>query len=49
MFPFIFAVLYGERYNDLEKYVCSLKDDDVALDHYHPCSALTVKHVSVNS
>ncbi|XP_077209760.1 putative ATP-dependent RNA helicase DDX60 isoform X2 [Paroedura picta] len=38
-------VLYGERYNDLEKYVCSLKDNDVLLDHYHPCAALTVKHI----
>ncbi|XP_066487732.1 probable ATP-dependent RNA helicase DDX60 isoform X2 [Tiliqua scincoides] len=38
-------VLYGERYNDLEKYVCSLKDDDILIDHYHPCAALTVNHI----
>ncbi|KAL8207250.1 UNVERIFIED_CONTAM: hypothetical protein K2H54_050771 [Gekko kuhli] len=38
-------VVYGERYNDLEKYVCSLKDDDFAIDHYHPCAALTVDHI----
>nr|XP_056711038.1 probable ATP-dependent RNA helicase DDX60 [Euleptes europaea] len=38
-------VTYGERYNDLEKYVCSLKGDDFAIDHYHPCAALTVDHI----
>ncbi|XP_077209763.1 putative ATP-dependent RNA helicase DDX60 isoform X2 [Paroedura picta] len=38
-------VVYGERYNDLEKYVCSLKDDAFAIDHYHPCAALTVDHI----
>uniref|UniRef100_A0A8D0HKL6 DExD/H-box helicase 60 n=1 Tax=Sphenodon punctatus TaxID=8508 RepID=A0A8D0HKL6_SPHPU len=38
-------VLYGERYNDLEKYVCSLKDDSFIIDHYHPCAALTVSHI----
>ncbi|XP_066488828.1 probable ATP-dependent RNA helicase DDX60 isoform X2 [Tiliqua scincoides] len=38
-------VLYGERYNDLEKYVCSLKDNDILIDHYHPCAALTVNHI----
>uniref|UniRef100_A0ACB8E7R2 Uncharacterized protein n=1 Tax=Sphaerodactylus townsendi TaxID=933632 RepID=A0ACB8E7R2_9SAUR len=38
-------VLYGERYNDLEKHVCSLKDNDVVLDHYHPCAALTANHI----
>ncbi|KAG6932369.1 DExD/H-box helicase 60, partial [Chelydra serpentina] len=38
-------VLHGERYNDLEKYVCSLKDNDFVIDHYHPCAALTVSHI----
>ncbi|XP_056658848.1 probable ATP-dependent RNA helicase DDX60 isoform X2 [Monodelphis domestica] len=38
-------VLYKERYNDLEKYVCSLKDDDFLISHYHPCAALTVNHI----
>uniref|UniRef100_A0A8C3F7X0 DExD/H-box helicase 60 n=1 Tax=Chrysemys picta bellii TaxID=8478 RepID=A0A8C3F7X0_CHRPI len=38
-------VLHGERYNDLEKYVCSLKDNDFIIDHYHPCAALTVSHI----
>ncbi|XP_067407878.1 probable ATP-dependent RNA helicase DDX60 [Emydura macquarii macquarii] len=38
-------VLHGERYNDLEKYVCSLKEDDFIIDHYHPCAALTVSHI----
>ncbi|XP_051822653.1 probable ATP-dependent RNA helicase DDX60 [Antechinus flavipes] len=38
-------VLYKERYNDLEKYVCSLKDDDFVISHYHPCAALTVNHI----
>ncbi|KAM8808190.1 putative ATP-dependent RNA helicase DDX60 [Eudromia elegans] len=38
-------VLYGERYNDLEKYVCSVKDTDFLIEHYHPCAALTVNHI----
>ncbi|NXK29990.1 DDX60 helicase, partial [Piprites chloris] len=38
-------VLYEERYNDLEKYVCSLKGSDFTIDHYHPCAALTVSHI----
>ncbi|XP_006896731.1 PREDICTED: probable ATP-dependent RNA helicase DDX60-like [Elephantulus edwardii] len=38
-------VLYKERYNDLEKYVCSIKDNDFVIEHYHPCGALTVSHI----
>ncbi|KAM8971136.1 probable ATP-dependent RNA helicase DDX60 isoform X2 [Sarcophilus harrisii] len=38
-------VLYEERYNDLEKYVCSLQDGDIAFDHYHPCATLTTDHI----
>uniref|UniRef100_K7F991 DExD/H-box helicase 60 n=1 Tax=Pelodiscus sinensis TaxID=13735 RepID=K7F991_PELSI len=38
-------VLYGERYNDLEKYVCSLEKHDFRIHHYHPCAALTVDHI----
>ncbi|KAM6072540.1 putative ATP-dependent RNA helicase DDX60 isoform 3-T3 [Theristicus caerulescens] len=38
-------VLYEERYNDLEKYVCSLKDGDFIIEHCHPCAALTVNHI----
>uniref|UniRef100_A0A9L0SPN5 Helicase ATP-binding domain-containing protein n=1 Tax=Equus caballus TaxID=9796 RepID=A0A9L0SPN5_HORSE len=38
-------VWYKERYNDLEKYVCSLKDNDFLIEHYHPCAALTVNHI----
>ncbi|XP_074849163.1 putative ATP-dependent RNA helicase DDX60 [Carettochelys insculpta] len=38
-------VLYGERYNDLEKYVCSLEKGDFKIHHYHPCAALTVDHI----
>ncbi|XP_039731718.1 probable ATP-dependent RNA helicase DDX60 [Pteropus medius] len=38
-------VWYKERYNDLEKYVCSLKDNDFIIEHYHPCAALTVNHI----
>ncbi|XP_017363054.1 probable ATP-dependent RNA helicase DDX60-like isoform X3 [Cebus imitator] len=34
-------VLCGERYNDLEKHICSVKHDDVHFDHFHPCAALT--------
>ncbi|KFP76553.1 putative ATP-dependent RNA helicase DDX60, partial [Acanthisitta chloris] len=38
-------VLYEERYNDLKKYVCSLKDSDFTIEHYHPFAALTVSHI----
>ncbi|NXM37280.1 DDX60 helicase, partial [Oxyruncus cristatus] len=38
-------VLYGERYNDLEKYICSLKGRDFTIEHCHPCAALTVSHI----
>ncbi|XP_058406303.1 probable ATP-dependent RNA helicase DDX60 [Diceros bicornis minor] len=38
-------VLYGERYNDLEKHVCSIKGDDICFDHFHPCAALTTDHI----
>ncbi|XP_054238845.1 probable ATP-dependent RNA helicase DDX60 [Indicator indicator] len=38
-------VLYEERYNDLEKYVCSLKGSDFIIEHYHPCAVLTVNHI----
>ncbi|XP_006896732.1 PREDICTED: probable ATP-dependent RNA helicase DDX60-like [Elephantulus edwardii] len=38
-------VVYGERYNDLEKYVCSLKDNEVDFDHFHPYGALTTDHI----
>ncbi|XP_066243836.1 probable ATP-dependent RNA helicase DDX60 isoform X2 [Saccopteryx leptura] len=38
-------VWYKERYNDLEKYVCSLKDNEFIIEHYHPCAALTVNHI----
>ncbi|XP_063090855.1 probable ATP-dependent RNA helicase DDX60 isoform X2 [Cavia porcellus] len=37
-------VLYGERYNDLEKYICSIKENDICFDHFHPCAALTIDH-----
>ncbi|KFZ51104.1 putative ATP-dependent RNA helicase DDX60, partial [Podiceps cristatus] len=38
-------VLYEERYNDLEKYVCSLKGSNFIIEHCHPCAALTVNHI----
>ncbi|NWR94333.1 DDX60 helicase, partial [Furnarius figulus] len=38
-------VLYEERYNDLEKYVCSPEGSDFRFEHYHPCAALTVNHI----
>ncbi|XP_064004869.1 probable ATP-dependent RNA helicase DDX60 [Pogoniulus pusillus] len=38
-------VLYGERYNDLEKYVCSLKGSDFVIEHCHPYAVLTVNHI----
>lgn len=44
-----FPVLYAERYNDLEKHVCSVNNHDISFDHFHPCAALTVDHVSDGS
>uniref|UniRef100_A0A8C4JPE9 DExD/H-box helicase 60 n=1 Tax=Dromaius novaehollandiae TaxID=8790 RepID=A0A8C4JPE9_DRONO len=41
----LFTVLYEERYNDLEKYVCSIKGTDFVIEHCHPCAALTVNHI----
>ncbi|XP_007496200.2 probable ATP-dependent RNA helicase DDX60 isoform X1 [Monodelphis domestica] len=38
-------VLYEERYNDLEKHVCSLRDDDIVFDHYHPYASLTTDQI----
>ncbi|XP_076409397.1 putative ATP-dependent RNA helicase DDX60 [Peromyscus maniculatus bairdii] len=38
-------VLYGERYNDLEKYLCSVRQDEVCFDHFHPCASLTTDHI----
>ncbi|XP_008683839.2 probable ATP-dependent RNA helicase DDX60 isoform X1 [Ursus maritimus] len=38
-------VLYGERYNDLEKHICSIKHHDIYFDHFHPCAALTTDHI----
>lgn len=38
-------VLYGERYNDLEKYICSVNGDDIYFEHFHPCAALTTDHI----
>ncbi|XP_027763996.1 probable ATP-dependent RNA helicase DDX60 [Empidonax traillii] len=38
-------VLYEERYNDLKKYLCSLKGSDFTIEHYHPYAALTVSHI----
>ncbi|XP_062470916.1 probable ATP-dependent RNA helicase DDX60 isoform X2 [Pezoporus occidentalis] len=38
-------VVYEERYNDLEKCVCSLKSGDFLIEHCHPCAALTVNHI----
>ncbi|XP_054058697.1 probable ATP-dependent RNA helicase DDX60 isoform X2 [Rissa tridactyla] len=38
-------VLYEERYNDLENYVCSLKGSDFIIELCHPCAALTVNHI----
>ncbi|XP_067896061.1 probable ATP-dependent RNA helicase DDX60 [Heterodontus francisci] len=38
-------VVYGERYNDLEKYVCSSEGSGIDFVPYHPCAALTVSHI----
>ncbi|XP_053315899.1 probable ATP-dependent RNA helicase DDX60 [Spea bombifrons] len=38
-------VLHEKRYNDLEKYVCSVKDSNINFEHHHPCAALTIDHI----
>ncbi|XP_045687217.1 probable ATP-dependent RNA helicase DDX60 isoform X1 [Phyllostomus hastatus] len=38
-------VLYGERYNDLEKHICSIKRDNIHFEHFHPCAVLTTDHI----
>ncbi|KAG8504604.1 putative ATP-dependent RNA helicase DDX60 [Galemys pyrenaicus] len=38
-------VWHKERFNDVEKYVCSLKGEEFLIEHYHPCAALTVNHI----
>lgn len=38
-------VVYGERYNDLEKHICSVRQGDVCFDHFHPCASLTIDHI----
>ncbi|XP_059820863.1 probable ATP-dependent RNA helicase DDX60 isoform X1 [Hypanus sabinus] len=38
-------VMYGERYNDLEKYMCSSDGSDMEFVSYHPCAALTASHI----
>nr|XP_060634717.1 probable ATP-dependent RNA helicase DDX60 [Anolis sagrei ordinatus]XP_060634718.1 probable ATP-dependent RNA helicase DDX60 [Anolis sagrei ordinatus]XP_060634719.1 probable ATP-dependent RNA helicase DDX60 [Anolis sagrei ordinatus]XP_060634720.1 probable ATP-dependent RNA helicase DDX60 [Anolis sagrei ordinatus] len=38
-------VMYGERYNDLEKHICSFNHGDFTIHHYHPCATLTVGHL----
>ncbi|KAH0616087.1 hypothetical protein JD844_026924 [Phrynosoma platyrhinos] len=38
-------VVHGERYNDLEKYVCSLSHGNFTIHHYHPCAALAVDNL----
>ncbi|XP_032874857.1 probable ATP-dependent RNA helicase DDX60 [Amblyraja radiata] len=38
-------VMYGERYNDLEKYTCSSDGSGIEFVAYHPCAALTVSHI----
>uniref|UniRef100_A0A803JIA1 DEXD/H-box helicase 60 n=1 Tax=Xenopus tropicalis TaxID=8364 RepID=A0A803JIA1_XENTR len=41
----VHLVIYNKRYNDLEKYVCSVQDSNVSFEHYHPCAALTTDHM----
>lgn len=38
-------VIYEERYNDLEKYVCDFQNNKHKFVPYHPCAALTVNHI----
>ncbi|XP_077135589.1 putative ATP-dependent RNA helicase DDX60 [Ranitomeya variabilis] len=38
-------VQYDKRYNDLEKYTCSVIDSNINFEHYHPCAFLTLDHI----
>ncbi|XP_078288229.1 putative ATP-dependent RNA helicase DDX60 isoform X2 [Rhinoraja longicauda] len=38
-------VIYEERYNDLEKFVCDFEGGKYKFVPYHPCAALTVDHI----
>ncbi|KAM8939453.1 putative ATP-dependent RNA helicase DDX60 [Pelodytes ibericus] len=38
-------VSHDKRYNDLEKYVCTVQNDNIIFEHYHPCAALTIDHI----
>ncbi|KAG9479942.1 hypothetical protein GDO78_011786 [Eleutherodactylus coqui] len=38
-------VQYDKRYNDLEKYICSVQGSDINFEHYHPCAFLTIEHI----
>ncbi|KAM4052173.1 putative ATP-dependent RNA helicase DDX60 isoform 2-T3 [Anomaloglossus baeobatrachus] len=38
-------VQYDKRYNDLEKYTCSVKNSNINFEHYHPCAFLTIDHI----
>ncbi|XP_073500355.1 probable ATP-dependent RNA helicase DDX60 isoform X2 [Phyllobates terribilis] len=38
-------VQYDKRYNDLEKYTCSVNDSNINFEHYHPCAFLTIDHI----
>ncbi|XP_066487970.1 probable ATP-dependent RNA helicase DDX60 isoform X2 [Tiliqua scincoides] len=41
-------VVHEEKYNDLERYVCSTQNEDVTIHHYHPFAALTVDYIKKN-
>ncbi|XP_050017753.1 probable ATP-dependent RNA helicase DDX60 isoform X3 [Alexandromys fortis] len=38
-------VTHKERYNDLEKHICSVRQDEICFDHFHPCASLTIDHI----
>ncbi|XP_043919450.1 probable ATP-dependent RNA helicase DDX60 [Protopterus annectens] len=41
----VILVTFSERYNDLEKSICTPGSNDFDFSYYHPCAALTVKHI----
>ncbi|XP_063314265.1 probable ATP-dependent RNA helicase DDX60 [Pelobates fuscus] len=38
-------VLHDKRFNDLEKYMCSVQQGKINFESYHPCAALTTDHI----
>uniref|UniRef100_A0A8C5R9G8 ATP-dependent RNA helicase DDX60 n=1 Tax=Leptobrachium leishanense TaxID=445787 RepID=A0A8C5R9G8_9ANUR len=41
----VHLVVHNKRFNDLEKYMCLVKQGEITLEHSHPFGALTIDHI----